>query len=256
MNEKEVLEWLNLGLDISDDLSNLRMDGKTLVQKTIAELTRGPQRVSTESALKIYKEIAKASERDMEDFDLFNPFIKITREDEHSPFINSLSESPIITKSVRESVELMFGSDLLVEPVRERIGISKTKSEYECDLNEDEALAMFYFAMAMTNPKIFSKVFKPFLSYAPADLIKSKDYLVRLFSAIQKLPMLEDDDICLIPIDLSGGFFKEEELYLLKNLLFIPVDYLNATSSGGNALALCGKSVKGHKFKIGGMGKT
>lgn len=194
MNEKEILEWLDLGLDIIDDLNNFKMNGKTLVQKTIEELTRGPQKVSMESALKIYKEIAKASERDMENFDINHT--EVLRKDECQQIGNLLKTDHIVVGSASESIKAVFGEEFLEILKTQSYRLGQVRKEGY--LSEDESLIYGSFVESLYTRAHWHRAFKPFITRTPADFLKSKDYLCKFLCALKKLPVIGEGTYCFL----------------------------------------------------------
>ena len=275
MNEDEVLEWLDLGLGITDDLNNFRMDGKVLVQKTIEELTRGPQKVSMESALKIHKAISKASERDAEDFSIKHA--EVLRADKYEPIGNFIKAGNIIYGSVWDSIKSMFGGDFLNVLKSDQASLGPKQSKWK--LSEDEALIYESFLRSTWGGTYGHKVFKPFITRAPADYFKSKDFLTRILSVLKKFPAMDEGTYCFLSkrslADFkigetwvlpsftlgtklgSDNIYSDDEKYIPQGSLpFIPkYDFTRDTEirviykGGSTMLKISGKTNRGYELK-------
>ena len=191
LDENDTMEWLRLGLDISDDLNNFRVNGKTITQMSIRDLK---EHMSMESALKVTKAVIKASGRDMQEFG--NDYTDVMRASDVLPSVEGIFKAEQMSaESVDESIISVFGdgfSDTLKD-IKDKLEEGEwIETQKRFKLTDDEMLVYASLLECSDGKKGWSrKIFEPFVSRIPAAFLKSGDFFVRALSVLRKLPTIE-----------------------------------------------------------------
>ena len=191
MDASRTSEWLKLGLGIFDNLDGFQADGRTIAQMSIRGLREG---MPMESALVVNKAIRKAGKRDLEKFDL--NYAEVLRAGELQPIGDALKPAEgIKAKCADESVISMFGDKFIetFQRIRRRLKNERwIEAQRALELEDDEMAVYASFLASVDTNEYGRKVFRPFISRTPAGFFKTRDFLVRLLSALRKLTALEE----------------------------------------------------------------
>ena len=249
MDENETSDWLNIGLGISDELDNFRANGRTIIQMDISDLKA---KMPMESALKINKAILKASERDLQKFDIDYAEVS-SGVDDLQPIEKFFKARPMGTEAIDESITSLFGDKFGDEVKRIKKDLEGTewkKLQKECDLSSDELLVYASFLTSTESKDYADKSFKPFISRIPASFLKTKDFLVRLLGVLRKLPTIEEDSYD-VKTRKSPEYFKVGETYVFPSFALGTKSKKMTKKKGEKetVLRVSGKTTLGHGLK-------
>lgn len=234
-------------MDISDDLSKLKVNGKSITQMSIKDLKK---HMSMESALIVNKAISKASKRDLEKFD-FN-YAEVSRADEIQPVGDIFKETKLMgTKTADESVISIFGDKFseILQWIKRWLKKEKwTKIQKELELEDDEMVIYASFLKSVEKKSYESKVFRPFVSRTPSCFFKSRDFLTRFFSVLRKLPKLEEGTYCM-KTRKSAGDFKIGDTYTFPSFALGFKYEEGKDVEEGTILRLSGRTRRGHALR-------
>ena len=215
MNTKEVLGWLEKGLNISDGLSSLKannVDGKTITQMDIRNLKKY---MSTDSALKVYKAISVSTEKDLLSLEIENT--DVVKECELQPLEKFFVKGTIIAETVEKSIISMFGENIsgdLSELKHELVNsdeLTDVCKKYK--LSNEEMIIILFFVQGLVKNTYSCKVLKPFYSRTPASFFKCKAFILRLLSVLRKLPSPTEESTYLALSKQKADFFRVGETY-------------------------------------------
>lgn len=245
MDEQETLEWLNLGLEIIDDLNDFRINGRNITQMSIKDLKTY---MSTESSLMINNAIVKASKRDLQKFDF--GYAEILKVNELPPIEGILNGKSMSGKNADESIISLFGGKFLgvLKTLKKELWDEKCKKvQKKFSLNGDDMLVYVSFLRSITIKEHSSKAFVPFISRTPASFLKSRDFFVRLLSVLRKFPGLEEGTYVL-KTKKNIDDFKVGETYVFPSFaLGVRLNENGRKEKCGEiALRISGKTNRGH----------
>ena len=253
MDENEILEWMRLGLDITDVSDSFGVSGKTIPQVSLRDLNLF---MSMESALKVTKVILKASERTSQNIEV--DFAEVSKKDDLQPIEQFFEENSLNAGSVEESISSAFG-DKFDDKLKE---IKKTLKEEKCvktrkelGLSKDEMLAYEAFSESLKDKEHANKIFGPFITRTSAGFMKSKDFFVRVLRVLRKLPGLEG----IYEVRTKSiGDFEVGETYAFPSFARGTISKEGGKKEEGNytTLLISGKTTRGHVLGEGKNNST
>ena len=183
------MEWLRLGLDISDDLSSFSVNGKTITQMSIRDIKA---HMSMESALKVTKAVIKASGRDFQEFD--KNYAVVMRASDELPSVEDIFKvEQMSARSVDESIISLFGDGFAEKLTMLRENLKKewwAEAQKMFNLTDDEMLVYLLFLKGIDDKEHANKIFEPFVSRIPEAFLKSGVFFAGTLSALRKLPAI------------------------------------------------------------------
>lgn len=248
MNEEDTLDWMKLGLDISEPLDGFKVKANDLIKMGTEDIKRNIPNISVNSVLKIARTIPKADERDLECFDI--GYAEVLKKNELQPIEKLFDMDSVHAESVDEAVLSAFSDgfkedlDFIRKYLVKEEEIQKIQKSY--GLSNDGLLIYSSFLKSLESKVCANKIFKPFISRTPASFTRCKGFVLWFLGVLRKFSSL-DEGMYDIKTKYNNDYFKTEEVFVFPSFAIgTKSDDDKENKEGKVTLRLSGKTQKGH----------